>query len=64
MGVDIPSSYYDPDLDEVAKAEMWLEKLLRDYGQCRDGKVSVRNPQNLFGSLDRIYRLLSKYRIR
>ena len=62
MCVDIPSSFFDPDLDEVGKAEMWLGKLLRDYHDCRDGKAPVRNPQNLFGSLEKIRNLLIEYR--
>ena len=27
MCIDIPSSFYEPDLDKVGKARMWLEKL-------------------------------------
>ena len=45
MCVDKPSLVYDPDLDEVDKAEMWLGVLLRDY---QDGNVTVKNQQHLF----------------
>lgn len=59
MCVDKPSLVYDPDLDEVDKAEMWLGVLLRDY---QDGNVPVKNHQHLFGSLREIHELLLKYR--
>ena len=56
---DRPSIVYDPALDEVDKAEMWLGLLLRDY---QDGKVPVKNQRHLFGSWREIHKLLLKYR--
>ena len=62
MCVSKPSLVDDPDLDEVDKAAYWLKYLLREYHDCRDGKVPVRNPQHLFGTLEEIHRLLVEYR--
>ena len=61
MCVDKPSLVFDPDLDEVDKAERWLGDLLDNHRENQDGKVLIRNPKHLFGSLNEINKLLLDY---